>query len=200
MLMSRDVRQAGDTIVEVLFAVAVFSLVAVGALSIMNQGVAMAQRSLETTLARQQMDAQAEALRYIQNAYVASQDGGSSGGATRWSEIQGRVVESPSAFGEAGLNAGRCVNPSAISNAFAINTSNLSILTGTRLRGANTYPLLRRNALGVVTRAEGIWIEAVSTPANRDKFIDFHIRTCWDSPGSSAPVTLGTIVRLYVPG
>ena len=57
--------EQGDTIVEVLFAVVVFALVAVGSMSIMNQGTATAERSLEITLVRQQMDAQAEAIRYI---------------------------------------------------------------------------------------------------------------------------------------
>jgi hypothetical protein len=46
----------------------------------------------------------------------------------------------------------------------------------------------------------GIWVEAVpSNTTNGTAFVDFHIRACWESTGSSAPVTLGTIVRLYEP-
>src|SRR5882762_1936652 len=80
-------KQRGDTIVEVLFAVTVFSLVAVGGLSLMNQGTAMAQRSLEIGLVRDQMDAQADALRYMHNAYVANF--GDNGAATTdiWNEV-----------------------------------------------------------------------------------------------------------------
>jgi hypothetical protein len=56
------------------------------------------------------------------------------------------------------------------------------------------------NATSDVVTSYGIWIEAIpSTTANATGFVDFHIRTCWESPGSSAPVTLGTIVRLYEP-
>ena len=54
----------GDTLVEVLLGVTIFSLVAVIALETMNRGMAIAQYSLETTLVRQQVDAQAEMLRY----------------------------------------------------------------------------------------------------------------------------------------
>jgi type II secretory pathway component PulJ len=64
--------QRGDTIIEVVFAVTVFSMVAVGGLALMNQGAAMAQRSLEIGMVRDQMDAQADALRYMHSAYIAN--------------------------------------------------------------------------------------------------------------------------------
>lgn len=54
----------GDTLVEVLLGVTIFSLVAVIALETMNRGMAIAQYSLETTLVRQQVDTQAEMIRY----------------------------------------------------------------------------------------------------------------------------------------
>lgn len=64
--------ERGDTIIEVIFAVTVFSLVAVGGITIMNQGAATAQRSLEIGLVREQIDSQADALRYIHSAYIAN--------------------------------------------------------------------------------------------------------------------------------
>lgn len=54
----------GDTIVEVMMAFAVFALVAVGAITIMNRGAAIADHSLEITLVREQIDSQANILRY----------------------------------------------------------------------------------------------------------------------------------------
>ena len=48
--------QRGDTIIEVLLAVTVFSLVAIGAMMVMNQGTNSAQRSLEVTLVKQQIE------------------------------------------------------------------------------------------------------------------------------------------------
>ena len=58
VLMRRSSR--GDTLVEVLLGVTIFSLVAVITLETMNRGMAISQYALETTLVRQQVDAQAE--------------------------------------------------------------------------------------------------------------------------------------------
>lgn len=61
----------GDTIIEVMFAIAVFSLVAVITISMMNLGTANAEGSLELTTARHELNAQAEALRFVHSAYTA---------------------------------------------------------------------------------------------------------------------------------
>src|SRR5674476_81397 len=76
--MSLNIRNniRGDTLVEVLFATAVFSLVAVGCLSIMNQGAATAQRALEITLVRNEIDAQAETLRFLNASYIQAYQSG----------------------------------------------------------------------------------------------------------------------------
>ena len=63
--------KTGDTLVEVMFAVAIFSLVAISAVAVMNSGLSNAQATLESTMARNEIDAQAEALRFIQSSYVA---------------------------------------------------------------------------------------------------------------------------------
>ena len=62
----------GDTLIEVMFAVGVFGLAAVGAISLMNRGLATAQNTLEVTMARQEIDTQAEVLRFLQNAYITT--------------------------------------------------------------------------------------------------------------------------------
>lgn len=64
----------GDTLVEILFAVAVFGLVAILTISTMNRGVQNAQSSLEQTTARTEIETQAEALRFINNAYAAQRN------------------------------------------------------------------------------------------------------------------------------
>ena len=60
----------GDTLIEVMFAVGIFGLVAISTISLMNRGLNSVQNSLETTMARQEIDAQAETLRFIQSAYL----------------------------------------------------------------------------------------------------------------------------------
>lgn len=64
----------GDTLIEVIFAISVFSLVAVISLSAMNQSIETAQGSLEVTMARNEIDAQAEALRFIHNSFLSERE------------------------------------------------------------------------------------------------------------------------------
>lgn len=60
----------GDTLIEVLLAVGIFSMIAISVVAVMSGGTSSAQTALETTLAREEIDAQAEALRYIHDAYI----------------------------------------------------------------------------------------------------------------------------------
>lgn len=70
----RSGEKRGDSLIEVMFSVGVFALVAVGSVGIMNQGLYTAQNSLEITMARNEIDAQAEALRFIHAAYTAEKN------------------------------------------------------------------------------------------------------------------------------
>ncbi len=65
---------SGDSLIEVLLGITIFSAVSVGGIAIMNSGLNQAQRSLEITMARNEIDAQAEALRFIHNNYVAERE------------------------------------------------------------------------------------------------------------------------------
>lgn len=203
--------QRGDTIIEVLFAVTVFALVAVGSLSIMNQGTATAQRALEITLVRQQIDGQAQAIRYIHQAYVASyqKDGlAPSGTAAEWPKMTdkatGKGANGASDFGAIG---GACPSSVPGERPFVVNARAGEMWTGAPSMsvpaGGSVPPYAQiryDDASSAVQGAYGIWVEAVpSTNPDGPGFVDFHIRACWDSAGASAPVTLGTIVRLYEP-
>lgn len=202
-------RQRGDTIVEVMFAVAVFAMLAVGAISIMNQGTLVAQRSLEITLVRQQIDSQAESLRYLHKSYVASYGKTSPGNlpadAAEWDKLRsGFLADAASNFGE--LSGDRCPGTAPGSKPFVMNARTARRYTGSLKMEPSPnsslppFPQVAYNADNSINDVYGLWIEAVqSRPGEPTGFIDFHIRACWDSPGSSVPVTLGTIVRLYEP-
>lgn len=202
MSLIKKSKNRGDTLIEVLFATAIFSLVAVGALSIMNQGTATSLRALEITLVRQEIDSQAETLRFLNASYISAYQSGAtsySGSAEQWSKIRNKTVESVSAFGAGSA----CEKPLG---SFILNTRTATFSSTTTINLAQTYSQVHYNdANNVIVAAEGIWIEAVSmdTSSYPDQtnasYIDFHIRACWDSPGQSVPVTLGTIVRLYEP-
>lgn len=184
-------RQRGDTIIEVLFATTIFSLIAVGALSIMNQGTAMAQRALEINLVRAQIDAQADALRLLNHAYIA--DIGKNGAATgRWNNlVVSNTVSEATPFDES-VSDGRCITPAS---AFALNIERLDAPNPLVpiIPEAGTYAKVRYDL--PVPAAEGLWVQAV----HADGHYDFHIRACWQSPGAVQPITIGTIVRLYDP-
>lgn len=61
----------GDTLIEVMFALAVFSLVALISVSMMNSGVSQAENALENVVARNELNAQAEALRFVHSSYIS---------------------------------------------------------------------------------------------------------------------------------
>lgn len=61
----------GDTLVEVMAAIGVFSMVAISIASTMSMSTANVQTALETTMTRNEIDTQAEALRFIHDAYIA---------------------------------------------------------------------------------------------------------------------------------
>ena len=61
----------GDTLIEVALAIGIFSMVAVAVVSVVSASTTDAQSSLETTVTREQIDTQAEALRFIQSSYIA---------------------------------------------------------------------------------------------------------------------------------
>jgi type II secretory pathway pseudopilin PulG len=64
----------GDTLIEVMMAISIFSFVAMLSINMMNDGINTAQRTLESEMARNEIDAQAEALRFIHNNYVAERE------------------------------------------------------------------------------------------------------------------------------
>lgn len=205
-------RERGDTLIEVMFAVAVFAMVAVGSLSIMNQGVAAAQRSLEVTLVRQQMQAQADAIRFIHDAYVTAYQQGSAaptGIAAEWTKMTVDHAESQaSPFGVAAATTCPSVVPGSNVFPFIVNARTAAVWSQppSMAPPANgTLPPFSQviyNTDSSIAHAYGMWVEAVPSgpqPGGAVRYVDFHIRACWDSVGTNHPMTLGTIVRLYEP-
>ena len=52
MLMAKHVGKRGDTLIEVMLAVGIFSMVAVAVVAVMSGGTSSAQTALETTLGK----------------------------------------------------------------------------------------------------------------------------------------------------
>ena len=86
----------GDTLIEVTIAVGIFSMVAIAIVAVMSGGTSSAQTSLETTLAREEIDSQAEALRFIQASYIAvksTDPDGTSNFARLWKVITDQAID-----------------------------------------------------------------------------------------------------------
>ena len=195
--------QRGDTLIEVILAFAVFAMLAIGTMTLMNHGSSTAQQALETTLTQKEIDGQVEALKYMRESYASNPN--AAGAAAEFKKIIDNYVidGNPSAFGD-----GACV--SGLPNAtkiFAVNPENSTLISYSNVHhidytGATAYPQIVTT--GGTTKAYGIWVEAVRgrslSASTQPGYVDFHVRACWRGPAGSVPVTTGTIVRLYVPG
>ena len=91
--MAKHVGKRGDTLIEVMLAVGIFSMVAVAVVAVMSGGTSSAQTALETTLTREAIDAQAEALRFIQSSYIAEKDNVSGEYANLWQAITSNALD-----------------------------------------------------------------------------------------------------------
>ena len=195
-------RQRGDTIIEVMFAIVIFSFITISSLAIMNQGIATGEKALEITLVRQQVNAQAEALRYIHSALTVNPSEAQLATWKNFSSTHGQSMAS-----EYGVDGADCVLPRGEGfHPFILNARTAEIWTSAPSvsQGPDSsfppYSQVVYNTDSSIEAAYGLWVEAVPTTSEEEKsFIDFHIRACWPAPGSSRPMTIGTIVRLYDP-
>ena len=186
----------GDTLVEVLLGVTIFSLVAVIALETMNRGMAIAQYSLETTLARQQVDAQAEMLRY---AHDMKND--------TWKKLVDNNSVSVSAVNdnEGNLGVEKCPDDFSTKE-FALAAtpslaSKISILNNPGdYKAAETYARVDSDTKKTYGISVRLVKPSTATGSRDSNKYDAYIKACWMPVGSKMPATIGTIVRLYDSG
>ncbi len=189
--MKRVGKKFGDTLIEVTIAIGIFSMVAVAVVAVVSSSTSGAQSSLETTVTREELDAQAEAIRFIQSAYT-NDTSDSNRYTSIWKAITAGALSGDK---DMSYNPSTCTEPYSKleeNNAFIINyraigtgqTSDI-VLRPTAKSGSgkvtfaetNTYPrlvyndtldLLNDNALGnnTLQRAEGIFVIAVRDPGD----------------------------------
>ena len=186
----------GDTLVEVLLGVTIFSLVAVISLETMNRGMAIAQYSLETTLVRQQVDAQAEMLRY---AHDMKND--------TWKKLVDNNSVSVSAVNgnEGNLGVEKCPDDFSTKE-FALAAtpslaSKISILNNPGdYKAAETYARVDSDTKKTYGISVRLVKPSTATGSRDSNKYDAYIKACWMPVGSKMPATIGTIVRLYDSG
>ena len=191
----------GDTIIEVIFAISVFAMVAVTSIVLMNRGLATTQSSLELTLARNEIDSQASALRFMHAA-----------NSTDWTTVTSKAIIGevpPLSLGTS--ETCQTLLDKSKDNNFIISPRDLVIGDKNRIELATVYPRIYYNHTDAETniidsnigswKSQGIWVIATKNSSDSGlEYYDFHIRACWNEAGRSVPSTIGTIVRLYSPG
>ena len=68
------ITRRGDTLIEVILAIAIFSFVSVATIILMSSGTGRLTGNLESIMARNEIEAQAEALRFIHNSYLIERE------------------------------------------------------------------------------------------------------------------------------
>ena len=165
--------KTGDTMVEVLFAITAYSVVAMFTIFVMNFGMQQGEAALELSQARIEIAAQADAIRFIHNSFLAEREYSSSEQKYKglWNAIIARPTSSvPS------LTADNCASRysgsgSILGKGFVINVRNINpndtgatVVTGnSKLVQASLYPRLLYSdsyidSSTTLNRAEGIWV------------------------------------------
>lgn len=192
----------GDTIIEVMFSVAVAGLIIVLTMAVMNRGVATTQMAVEHTIVRQNMDSQVETLKYMQREL-----------SDPWNDIGLSTESEMPVYGECPDSVPAkafYLDPMGGGNFIRDNIAGSRPMTEQEREEAeaaaqaageefvegsiDVSESIKATADAIATPGDGIWIIAVS-PSGAD-YIDFHIRACWEPPFSGPTATLGTIVRL----
>ncbi len=127
----------GDTLIEVAIAIGIFSLVAVVIVQVIYNSISGAQSSLETTLTRAEMDAQAEALRFIHDGYTSGSQSADKG-ENPYVRIWDRIIEGGS--GTSSQDSIVALQPTTCAELYNQNTGQLKAF-GTRAFVINTRQL-----------------------------------------------------------
>ena len=92
--MLKRVGRRGDTLIEVTLAIGIFSMIAIAVAAVLSSGTTGAQTALESTLTREEIDTQAEALRFVHTAYAVNKNNTESNKfASLWNKIAERAVD-----------------------------------------------------------------------------------------------------------
>lgn len=160
-------KKKGDTLIEVALAIGIFSLVAITVVSVVSASLTGAQSALETTVTREELDAQAEALRFIHDSYVS---GSQSKKVTEniygdlWRALTKRAVT------EGDPNAVLDYNPETCANTYDGNTGLLnSAITGANPFIINTRELSSADPAKIIvandpSATKGVFYESTTYP------------------------------------
>jgi prepilin-type N-terminal cleavage/methylation domain-containing protein len=174
-------KQAGDTLVEVLMAIVIISVIIVGAITMMNRGLTAAQIAMEHSQVRLSVNGQIEMLRYARDRYVENDNEPS---ANQWEAVI-------AATNQQAVNYDSGCAITSGKQAFYMTKSGSQV---TR----NNYTV--SSPATVAVPGTGLWVESVASAAGiTPAYVDFVVRACWQGLGSTGQQRTVTAVRLYDP-
>jgi prepilin-type N-terminal cleavage/methylation domain-containing protein len=178
--------QRGDTLVEVLMAIVVLSMVIVGAITIMSRGLKASQLAVEHTQVRFQINAQSEILRYLRDSY--GNDPTSAAGQVWLSLFGGSPVY---ATATASNYSDTSCDVSAGKTGFYLTQSGGAVTV-------NQFDATVKPATYALP-GQGLWIEMARSSGISPAYVDIMFRACWAGIGDSVDQQAVTVLRLYDP-
>ncbi len=160
--------QIGDTIVEVILASAVLSVVLAGAFTITNKATRLSQAANERTIVSNLIQREAELLNFKH-----SQEGD-----LIWSQIT--TTDENLTFCDGG--------PQLKNGAFYTNQDDLSIVPVSMITASKVSDYDQTDFFNV-------WVEAVDDISGT-QYTDFFIYACWEGIGGEGLQRSGAVVRL----
>lgn len=176
--------ERGDTLVEVLVAIALLGVVIAAAMRMMTVGQAAILNNVERTQVQSQMTSQLNMIRYARDEYFRAERQPMSPGARDWMGIMNYV--SP-----------ELINPDGCSQAregFWLDTARFD---GAAEDQVAVRPYGQSVPETVATPGDGLWVEA--RRQGNENYVDFVIKSCWSTSNSNGQQEAKTAMRLYVP-
>lgn len=192
-----QLRQRGDTLVEVLLATAVLALIISGTAYVMSTGLAKSQLSLERTQVQASVAGQASVLRALREAAIKKR---SPEAVSLWRQV-GDYAKTPNSQ----LQQAVC-HPASPANDKrfyfydgADSVSNWLQPQEFEATATQKADIVPKSGF-LPTAGDGLWIEAYYYPTSNPSqlaYYDFYIKACWDGSGSLGEQEVKSVVRLY---
>lgn len=177
-------RESGDTLVEVLIAIAILAMAVVGGLGVMNFGFGVVLNAVGRTEVQAAVSSQLSLIQYSRDAYARNgRNGTIPGGAAVWEAIKGKVTTT---YSSNVCNDDASPATGSLNEPFYVKEDGNAPL-GEAPTKANGY----------ASAGNGLWVEAVQPPGAN--YIDFYVKACWEPVAGSNNEESRSTMRLYAP-
>ncbi len=199
MLTNNTKLERGDTIIEVLLALAILGIIMTTIYGIMTKSMNSGYTSLDRTTTQAMISGQAAQLRAVHAAYTKAVFFGNPTDALLWGKIRERVIIATTVDTTARDDG--CSSPTEAANKrFWLDLDAANNLQIYPANIGDAVPISRPDGVTKPTLGKGIWVEGYSTKENGQTVMDFYIKACTPpiyGDGSNIQRQTKTVVRLY---